>query len=243
MPNLITSIPFEKIEKIKLVKTIVANESIVDVSKRVNCDYAINGGDFNLATLKPGSWAVADKEVLGTGYSGFGFAFVENRLPVWSYCNNRDADNFIGCFNDYYNAQALRKYNPEIPFDTSIRGRTAIGINEDSFVIGVATDSDVLSMGSQIFLRYLVEKFNCIQVINLDGGASSQFFMSGKQYVHDTRRPPYYICIWLTKDLFTRYYRVQAGSWTSRANADNAVDKLKAIGYDAFITIYDKPEA
>ena len=38
----------------------------------------------------------------------------------------------------------------------------------------------------------------------------------------------------------TTYYRVVAGSYTSKANAQKLVDELKAKGYSAFIDIYKK---
>ena len=42
------------------------------------------------------------------------------------------------------------------------------------------------------------------------------------------------------KSDYNTYYRVVAGSYTNRANADKLVSELKNKGYNAFIDIYKK---
>ena len=185
------TIPLSQIDKIR---PILANgRKMSRVKSDSGCDILINGGTYT-STGKMDSAFTIDGNVLSKGWSGFGYAIKENRVE-WSYLNEYfQYPHFIGAYKDYVKNGVVVKNSTE----STKRGRTGLGVSNNSLVVRVVSDNDKNRCSTSSFMQSFVD-MGCASAINLDGGGSSQWISPNSTY-QDKRNVLWYIGIWLKKD-------------------------------------------
>ena len=216
--GLTLKIPLNEIEKIEYVLGTQPTESILSAKKRTGADYIINANFFDMRTGKTQGEVVDEGKVLSSGMNPYGYGFIDKKTPVFSYKNNVKAIDFVGGYpcllrNGKVDPMTA-KYLNGMDYDRK-RGRTAIGLTNDSFVVRVIPDKTLYPRKTIPGMVAEMVTLGCINAINLDGGGSSQFVSPDKTF-NSGRNVDGFICIWTKKQgteppKTTEYYTVQKG--------------------------------
>lgn len=188
------SIPFSKIRKVKNL-VFEGGASLAKVREAVpDADIIINTALFDTKTGKIISRVVADGVKHGGEASWaqtWGVAFVDGKTPRLSWDNGVKAPEFIGPFSSAVYGGVIGDGKN----DKDKRGRTAIGLTGDEFVVLCIPDNHKERMTTATLCQYMKDK-GCTFAINLDGGGSSQFVSPNSQY-SSGRKCPAWLAIWL----------------------------------------------
>lgn len=192
------AIPFDKIAKMKNVHIGSAITMSMVRDMYPDADIIVNTALFDMATGKLISRIVADGKKYGGEASWaqtWGIAFGDEKGPRLSWDNGVGAPEFIGpyssCVRDGVIGDGLN--------DKSKRGRTAIGLRENEFVVVCTPDGSEDAMSTATLCQLMKDK-GCSFAINLDGGGSSQFEAPDGRKFSSGRKCPAWLAIWLKKD-------------------------------------------
>ena len=172
----IYSVPLADIEYIGYFYADKGNEEIRSAKKRIakergrDPDFLMNAELFDFETRKPASDVVSGGIVQRLG-EGYGLAFPNNTTAVFSYKNNANAADYIGAYPTLVRNGKAESINPS--GITGRRGRTALGVSEDTLTIALLPDSGGATLAE---LRRAFISFGAENAINLDGGGSTQFY-------------------------------------------------------------------
>lgn len=244
----VAKIPFSDIEKVEIY--INSKKQTMDqIKKSIGCDYIINAGLFDMNTFKPVNYLTVNNKVLSVGGNPYGYAFNKSSV-VFSYNNNCKYPNFIGSYPCLLINGKVESFNTPSGLGGD-RGRSAVGMTKDSFVLRCIPDVSGTSDYTLNELANDMKSLGCLNAINLDGGGSSQCDFKG-QKITSSRKVHNFICVWLKDNKTTTpttppqnpttpttntktMYRVQVGSYGVRANAEKMLSNLKAKGYSGMI--------
>ncbi|MBR5543246.1 MAG: phosphodiester glycosidase family protein [Oscillospiraceae bacterium] len=172
----IYSIPLSDIEYIGYFYGKNGREDVKSAKKRIEKlfgrapDFLMNAELFDFKTRKAASDVVADGTIHRLT-EGYGFAFPENKKPVFSYKNNVGANDYVGA---YPLLVRNGKEDGETPDGIGgRRGRTALGLTSDSLLVALLPDSGGSTLSE---LRRAFVSSGAQSAINLDGGGSTQFY-------------------------------------------------------------------
>lgn len=156
-------------------------------------DFFFNAELFDNKTRKPTSDVVADGKIHKLTET-YGIAFPNNTKAVFSYKNNVGAKDYVGA---YPVLVRNGKLETSVPAGTSgSRGRTAIGVDNNSLYIALIPDGANDLTLSQLRTEFI--KCGADNAINLDGGGSTQFYApNGNCYTGRLVRG--FIAVWLKK--------------------------------------------
>ncbi len=193
----IYALPLKDIEYIGYFGAKNGNETVKTAYPRIKAlrnkapDFLINAELFDFTTRKAASDVVSNGEIQRLG-EGYGIAFPNNNTAVFSYKNNVGAKDYIGAY-----PVLVRNGKEETTVPAGIggrRGRTALGVSEESVFVAVVPDS---ATGSTLpELRRAFVNFGATNAINLDGGGSTQFYAPQGNYF--SGRPVRgFIAIWV----------------------------------------------
>lgn len=194
---LIRTIPFDQIERVECTY----HKPAVTIDKAdKGADIVINAPLFDMSTGKiltrftAGGVDYGPAKGAGTWANTWGIGF--NPLPVKTWDNGINAPHFVGPYSFLVVDGEIRDGLGE----SAKRGRTAIGLTDNAFVVYVVPDNASSSdKCSTATLAQRMRDMGCHFAINLDGGLSSQYIAHG--HVCKSSRPvPGYIHIWLKKE-------------------------------------------
>ena len=195
----IYTVPQSDIEYVGYFYGVNGSESIKSAYSRMKKfrgrapDFFFNAELFDNKTRKPTSDVVADGKIHKLTET-YGIAFPNNTKAVFSYKNNVGAKDYVGA---YPVLVRNGKLETSVPAGTSgSRGRTAIGVDNNSLYIALIPDGANDVTLSQLRTEFI--KCGADNAINLDGGGSTQFYApNGNCY---TGRPVRgFIAVWLKK--------------------------------------------
>lgn len=192
----IYSFPLSDIEYIGYFYGKNGNEDVKSAKKRIEKergrapDFLFNAELFDFKTRAAASDVVENGKIHRLG-ENFGFAFSDNKTPVFSYKNNVGATDYIGAY-----PLLLRDGKAETSSPAGItgrRGRTALGLSENEFFVILIPDKTGATLTE---LRNTLVKQGIKSAINLDGGGSTQYFAPLGNYFSG-RRVRGFIGIWI----------------------------------------------
>lgn len=191
----IYTVPLDDIEYIGYFYGKKGNEDVKSAMKRITklrgCapDFLMNAELFDFKTRRAASDVVENGEVHRLTES-YGFAFPENKTAVFSYKNNVKAADYIGAYPALVRNGVEEKQNPA--GITGVRGRTALGLDNDELYIILIPDRGGVSLAE---LRQKLVSMGVSNAINLDGGGSTQYYAPGGNYFSG-RKVRGFIGIW-----------------------------------------------
>lgn len=194
----IHEIPNKDIEYIGYFYGKNGNESIKSAYSRIGNirgrkpDILMNAELFDFKTRKPAS------DIVNNGINvrlteSYGVAFPSNKKAVFCYKNNIGAKEYLGAY-------PLLVKNCEkvvgIPAGIGgVRGRTAIGVSDDSVYLALIPDSGGVGLD---LLRSAFINAGAKNAINLDGGGSTQYYSPNGNYFTG-RNVRGFVALWLAK--------------------------------------------
>lgn len=191
-------IPKSKIEKIAIVKT-DCKLSLSQVVAQQKCDYAINGGLYDMRTGKVNPIPLRiNGKTIATSSDGY-WMLAWNQGPDIHMAHSKDMNTFL---NGVACSTMLKDGENTIFNYTSaqggVRGRTGFG-DDDTYVhLFVSTDNN--GPISPTSLRTKMKQAGAKNAIMLDCGGSSQMFNDGQYLQAEKRKVAYWICIWVIHD-------------------------------------------
>ena len=190
------------IEKIEYIHGKEPTESIQNAYNRLGCDIIVNANFFSMSTGKTCGEVIDEGKTLSTGMSPYGFAFVDKKKPVFSYKNSVKAIDFVGGYPCLLKDNKVYIDTNESGFSatsTAARGRTALGITANGdFIIRSIADTDSKNKISIKNLALQLQKYGCINAINLDGGGSAQWITPWGKFISG-RKVDGFVAVWLKK--------------------------------------------
>lgn len=189
-------IPLGDIEKIELFVN-VAKRPMAEIKVLLGCDHIMNAGFFNTSTFKPVFGLTVQGRVLSTGGNPYGYAFDGGKI-AFSYGNNVKYPNFVAGYPCLLTSGQVAWDKDPAGLEGD-RGRSAMGLTQDSLVLRCVPDVDGTSDYTLQELAADMRGLGCINAINLDGGGSSQCDFAGQQII-SSRIVHSFLCVWLKKD-------------------------------------------
>lgn len=192
-------VPKSKITKMKIIKT-DCKLSLSQVIAQQKCDYAINGGLYDMKTGKVSPIPLRiDGKTIATSKDGY-WMMAWNIGPDICMIHSKDMEkwkNAIACSTMLKDGkETIFTYTPA---QGGFRGRTAIGNDKDNLHLFVTTDKNGPLFPTS--LRNKMKAAGCQNAIMLDCGGSSQMYALGKYYQAEKRKVSYWICVWLEDTL------------------------------------------
>ena len=192
-------VPKSKITKMKIIKT-DCKLSLSQVIAQQKCDYAINGGLYDMKTGKVSPIPLRiDGKTIATSKDGY-WMMAWNTGPDICMIHSKDMEkwkNAIACSTMLKDGkETIFTYTPA---QGGSRGRTAIGNDKDNLHLFVTTDKNGPLFPTS--LRNKMKAAGCQNAIMLDCGGSSQMYALGKYYQAEKRKVSYWICVWLEDTL------------------------------------------
>lgn len=192
-------VPKSKITKMKIIKT-DCKLSLSQVIAQQKCDYAINGGLYDMKTGKVSPIPLRiDGKTIATSKDGY-WMMAWNTGPDICMIHSKDMEkwkNAIACSTMLKDGkETIFTYTPA---QGGFRGRTAIGNDKDNLHLFVTTDKNGPLFPTS--LRNKMKAAGCQNAIMLDCGGSSQMYALGKYYQAEKRKVSYWICVWLEDTL------------------------------------------
>lgn len=225
MSVLTATIPFSKVEKIKIYVN-SGRKTKAKIKKDLGCDYLINAGLYTRKTFTPENLLVVDGKTLSNSKGKYGMSFCNGSATI-SYENQTLSPDHVSG----YPCLLLKGQKAFTSTPSGLggsRGRSAIGYGTHAIVLYCCSDGS-----DGLYLNDLAQKMRdlgCVNAINLDGGGSSQCDFLGKE-VYSSRIVHNYIAIWLKHDGETKTVSVRT-KLNIRQGAPNAlgVNTSKVIG-------------
>ena len=184
----------KNVEKIAIYDNQKTKYSMSNVKKRTGCDDIINGGYFNMSTLKPLTHLKVDGVVkCSDQYKYWGYAFNTNSKTLTLTIDYSEYDNYIcGVCMVRDGVKQTMYYNSDVG---GKRGRSAIGVMPDgSIVMYCTSDSGSDKKTPEQLQTYFLE-LGVDSAVMLDSGGSSQGNFNGTT-VTSSRVVSNLICIW-----------------------------------------------
>ena len=193
-------------------------------------DFLFNAELFDFITRRAASDVVRGGTVDKLS-ENYGIAFTNNKTPVFCYKNNVGAKDYLGAYPVLVMGGKLVTSDPKGL--TGSRGRTAIGVGNGNFFIGLIPDgSGDVTLAS---LRNHMKAAGATDAINLDGGGSTQFYSPNKNFF-STREVRGFVGVWLKQNTPPK----KETSTTSKPKKDIRTVKIKNKPNN-FLKIRSKP--
>ena len=205
------------------------NENIKNAYSRMKTirgrepDFFFNAELFDFRTRAAVSDVVEDGKIHKLTET-YGIAFPNNTKAVFSYKNNVNAKDYVGA---YPVLVRNGKAETSIPSGTSgSRGRTAIGVSNNSLYIALIPDGANDLTLSQLRTAFI--DAGAEHAINLDGGGSTQFYApNGNCYTGRAVRG--FIAVWLKQTTTTAETKTTSTSTSKPASTSTAPAKKADI--------------
>lgn len=187
----------DQIERIKIVKT-NCKLTLKQVIAKHKPDYVINGGLYNTKTGRVNAIPLRiDGKTVATSKNGY-WVLAWNEGPDICMTHSTEMakyQNAIAC-------STMLKDGKETIFNFApaqggVRGRTAIGDNDDELHLFVTTDAK--GALSPYSLRNKMKSDGAKNAIMMDCGGSSQGYAKGKYYQSEDRKVSWWILVFLKK--------------------------------------------
>lgn len=190
-------IPRTDIEKIKIIKT-DCRMTLEQVVKTYGCNYAINGGLYDMSTGKVNAIPLRiDNKTIATSTDGYWTLAWNNATD---FCmdhskNMANWQNVLACSTMLKDGQnTIFNYTSA---QGGTRGRTAIGCDSDNIYLFVTTDKNGALTPNA--LREQMRSAGAKDAIMLDCGGSSQMYANGTYLYSEKRKVAYWIAVWIKK--------------------------------------------
>lgn len=187
-------IPKKSVVKMAIVKT-DCKMTLAQVVSKYKCNYAINGGLYNMKTGKVNAIPLRiDGQTIATSSDGY-WMMAWNTGSDLCMIHSRDMNkwqNAIAC-------STMLKDGQETIFTYAsaqggCRGRTAFGDDDDNVILFVTTDKKEPMFPNT--LRSKCKQIGAKNMIMLDCGGSSQMYNNGTYLQAEKRKVAYWICVW-----------------------------------------------
>lgn len=225
MSKLVATIPFDRIDKIKIYIN-SERKSMSTIKRNLGCDYILNAGLFNMDTFQPINMLVSDGKTYAASPGKNGMSFLDEHA-VLSYENQVKYPEHVSGYPCLLK-DGKKAFNGTPAGLGGKRGRSAFGYGTHAIVLYCCTDGqDAIMLDG---LSKEMRNLGCVDAINLDGGGSVQCDFFGKQIL-SKRIVHNYIAIWLKKDGKTKTVSVRT-ALNIRSGAPNAIgiNKSKVVG-------------
>ena len=186
-----------QIERIQIVKT-NCKLTLEQVVAKYKPDYAINGGLYSMKTGRVNSIPLRiDGKTKANSIKGY-WTMAWNTGP--DICMDHSSN--MGKYQNVVACSAMLKDGKETIFNFTpaqggVRGRTAIGDNDDELHLFVTTDAK--GALSPYSLRNKMKSGGAKNAIMLDCGGSSQGYAKGRYYQSEDRKVSWWILVFLRK--------------------------------------------
>lgn len=227
----IAEVPFAEILKLDFALCNQPTETLDSFYKRqaVKPDVLTNGGFFSMAD---GTTAFTYKDegkmISQQGYP-IGIGITSDNRPVYGDVNNLNVRDFISAYPMLViNGVARTSFDIANEIDYKAR-RTCIGYNAETLYL-VTVDSPGMAFGA---LASLMKEIGCTYAANLDGGGSTRMLVDGKAKTATqvyNRPVDNVVAVYLKPTTPKVFYRVQTGAFLVKANADNFLKQIHALG-------------
>ena len=189
-------IPKKSVTKMAIIKT-DCKMTLQQVVQKYKCNYAINGGLYNMKTGKVNKIPLRiNGKTIATSSDGY-WMMAWNDGSDLCMIHSKDMDkwkNAIACSTMLKDGkETVFKYTAA---QGGIRGRTAFGDDDNNVHICVTTDKK--EPISPKGLRSKCKQNGMKNGILLDSGGSSQLYHNGVYLQAEKRKVSYWICIWTT---------------------------------------------
>ena len=186
-----------QIERIQIVKT-NCKLTLKQIVAKYKPDYAINGGLYSMKTGRVNAIPLRiDGKTVATSNNGYS-VLAWNEGPDICMIHSTEMtkyQNAIACSTMLKNGkETIFNFTPA---QGGVRGRTAIGDNDDELHLFVTTD--VKGALSPYSLRNKMKSDGAKNAIMMDCGGSSQGYAKGKYYQSEDRKVSWWILVFLKK--------------------------------------------
>ena len=186
-----------QIERIQIVKT-NCKMTLKQVVTKYKPDYAINGGLYSMKTGRVNAIPLRiDGKTVATSKNGY-WVLAWNDGPDICMAHSTEMakyQNAIACSTMLKNGkETIFNFTPA---QGGVRGRTAIGDNDDELHLFVTTDAK--GALSPYSLRNKMKSGGDKNAIMLDCGCSSQGYAKGKYHQSEDRKVSWWILVFLRK--------------------------------------------
>lgn len=193
---MIAKIPFSKIEKVQIYIN-SAKKSLSQIKQETGAEYIINGTLYDMSTYKAVCHLKSNNIVYcKPNYTTWGYSWNEKEIPTMKVVANADQNN-IACVCMIRNGKKeVMHYDSALG---GIRGRSAIGLTENSLVLYCTKDGSSEAM-TPATLQSKMFSLGCKDAIMLDGGGSSQGDFNGN-IITSSRKVQNLILVYLKKEV------------------------------------------
>ena len=187
-----------QIERIQIVKT-NCKLTLKQVVATYKPDYAINGGLYSMKTGRVNAIPLRiDGKTVATSKNGY-WVLAWNEGPDICMIHSTEMakyQNAIACSTMLKNGkETIFNFTPA---QGGVRGRTAIGDNDDELHLFVTTDAK--GALSPYSLRNKMKSDGAKNAIMMDCGGSSQGYAKGRYYQSEDRKVSWWILVFLKKE-------------------------------------------
>ena len=187
-------IPKSSISKIEIIYT-DCTKSLQQVVSAQGCNYAINGGLYDMRTTELCSIPLRiNGKTYASSSDGY-WCFAWNTPKDLRMIHSKDMNkwkNVFACSAFLKDgANTIFTYNPD---QGGVRGRTGFGDDANNIHLFVTTDRQGACTPES--LRTQMKNNGTKNAIMLDSGGSSQGYFNGNYVQHEKRKVSWWICIW-----------------------------------------------
>lgn len=229
--TIVYKIPFTEIDRIDLCLCNQPKETLESFYKRQNTkpDLLINGGFFGLADGGTCFNYVDEKETIhATDLYKWGIGIVDAKDIKYGSLNGRtDWRDFISGYPnliDNYQVVPIT-FAKEINYNA----RRSILAFDPNYLFVIAVDLPGMNFAA---MQNMLVDLNVQYAINLDGGGSTRILDKGQLVTAESYSRPVdnVVAVYYTKEEKKILYRVQTGAYRQRENAEDMLNKVKALG-------------
>lgn len=192
-------IPKNTIDRIEIVQT-GCKKTLAQVVKAYSCDYAINGGLYEMKTgeMCPIPLRVNGKTIATSDkYTYWTLAWNDGPDICMAHSNDMEKYKYVIACSEMINDGAATKPFCYTSQQGGVRGRTAIGHDKDNIHLFVTTNKNGALSPNALQSKMLAG--GAKDAIMLDGGGSAQMYALGQYYQAEKRKVANWILVWLKK--------------------------------------------
>lgn len=227
----VIKVPFTEIEKIDMALCKQPRQTLEDfyADSAKKPDVLINGGFFSMADGSTCfNYKDEGQQINNTNLYKWGIGIIDEKILKYGSVDSRtDWRDFISGYPVY-----IDNYAPvtiDFAKEINYKARRSILAYDPAYLYIIAVDKPGMNFKD---VQEMLVSYNVQYAINLDGGGSTRILQNGKRITSELYSRPVdnVLAVYLKKEEARTLYRVQAGAYSKRENAEVMLKKIKALG-------------
>lgn len=185
-------------DRIKKIEVVFGKGKLArDIQKSTGADYVINCGFYDSRNRPTHHLKVNGVVHAKANWGCWGYTWNSGEDIALNALPDNAAVNYVGA---YELITPMVSENSKLSYGTELggrRGRTAIGVSKNKFIMYCVGDNDKTGKCTPEELRQKMLSLGATSALMLDGGGSSQLASRDKT-IYSSRRVNNYLCVWLS---------------------------------------------